>query len=63
MVSLTASSSVAPYHFNLGDFVGPASSADMIVLSTRGAGISLIATSTANWLTDGNQGATFSTST
>ncbi len=63
MVNLTASSSVAPYHFNLGDFLAPATSADMIVLSTNGAGISLIAISTAAWLTDGNQGATFSTST
>ena len=63
MVSAMQSSSDAPIHFNLGTVVGPATSADMIVLSSRGAGISLIALSTSRWLTDGNQGATFSTST
>ncbi len=63
MVSAMESSSDAPFHVNLTDLTGPASSADMVVLSTLGAGISLIATSTARWLTDGNQGATFSTST
>ena len=63
MVSAMQSSSDAPFHFNLGDLFAPATSADMIVLSSQGAGISLIALSTARWLTDGNAGATFSTST
>ena len=63
MVSAMQSSSDAPFHFNLGDLLGPATSADMVVLSTQGAGISMIAISTAAWKTDGNQGATFSTST
>ena len=63
MVSAMQSSSDAPFHFNLGTLLGPATSADMVVLSTQGAGISLHAISTARWLTDGNQGATFSTST
>lgn len=63
MISAMQSSSDAPFHFNLGDLIGPATSADMIVLTTQGSGISLIAMSTARWGTDGNQGATFSTST
>lgn len=63
MVSAMQSSSDAPFHFNLGNVVGPATSADMIVLSTRGSGVSLIALSTARWLTDGNDGASYSTST
>ena len=63
MVSAMQSSSDAPFHFNLGTVVGPATSADMIVLSTRGSGVSLIALSTARWLTDGNDGASYSTST
>ena len=63
MISAMQSSSDAPFHFNLGDLIGPATSADMIVLTTQGSGISLIAMSTSRWGTDGNQGATFSTST
>ena len=63
MVSAMQSSSDAPFHFNLGTLSGPATSADMVVLSSQGAGISLIALSTSRWLTDGNAGATFSTST
>lgn len=63
MVGAMQSSSDAPFHFNLGDLLGPATSADMVVLSTEGAGVSMIAVSTAAWKTDGNQGATFSTST
>lgn len=63
MVSAMQSSSDAPIHFNLGNVVGPATSADMITLSTRGSGVSLHALSTARWLTDGNDGASYSTST
>ena len=63
MVSAMQSSSDAPFHFNLGTLSGPATSADMVVLSSQGAGVSLHALSTARWLTDGNAGATFSTST
>ena len=63
LVSAMQSSSDAPFHFNLGTLSGPATSADMVVLSSQGAGISLIALSTSRWLTDGNAGATFSTST
>ena len=63
MVSAMQSSSDAPFHFNLGNVVAPATSADMITLSTQGSGVSLHALSTGRWLIDGNQGATFSTST
>ena len=63
MVSAMQSSSDAPFHINLGTLTGPSTGDDMVLLSTQGAGISLIAISTSRWLTDGNQGATFSTST
>ena len=63
MVSAMQSSSDAPFHFNLGTLSGPATSADMVVLATAGSGVSLIAFSTSRWLSDGNQGATFSAST
>lgn len=62
-VDTLASSSEGPIHFNTGTHLVVSSSADMISLSSVGAGISLIAVSTARWLADGNQGATFSTST
>ena len=52
-----------PHKFRFGSATVAATSATAVHLSSNGAGISLIAISTARWLTDGNQGATFSTST
>lgn len=52
-----------PHKFRFGTATVAATSATAVHLSSNGAGISLIAVSTSRWLTDGNQGATFSTST
>ena len=65
-VASLASSSVAPFHVNAqsgGTFNGVASSENMVALSTAGAGITLLALSSAQWMTKGHRGATFSTST
>ena len=51
------------HKFRFGTAVVVATTATAVHLSSVGAGISLIAVSTSLWLTDGNQGATFSTST
>lgn len=63
MADSLASSSDAPFHINTGGPTVGASSADMISLSTVGAGISLIAVSTSRWLVDGAFNAAVSTST
>ena len=55
--------STTPWHFNFGSATVAASSADRLVMSTVGSGVSLIAISTSRWLVTGNVGATFSTST
>lgn len=58
-----AGGTTTPWHFNFGSATVAASSADMLVMSTVGAGVTLVALSTSRWLVKGNQGATFSTST
>lgn len=62
--------SSSPIHINAGDAVfdcatqaGSTASADMITLSSAGAGFRLIASSSGRWLMTGNFGATLSTST
>ena len=55
--------STTPWHFKFGSATVAASSADRLVMSTVGSGVSLIAISTSRWLVTGNVGATFSTST
>ena len=52
-----------PHKIRFGTATVAATSATAVHLSSNGAGIRLIAISTSRWLTDGNQGATFSTST
>lgn len=59
-----ASSSVAPFHINMGSGIGVgASSEDMLTLAIEGDGAHLIALTSARWAVIGSQGATFSTST
>lgn len=63
VVDQMQSSSDAPFHINTGGGGANATSEDMILLSTVGAGISLISLSTSRWLVDGLHAATFSSST
>lgn len=62
--------SSSPIHINGGDAVfdgatqsGSTASADMITLTSAGAGCRLVASSSGRWLMTGNYGATLSTST
>ncbi len=59
----TVEGTTTTHLFRFGSATVVATSATMVVMSTIGSGVSLIAVSTSRWLTDGNQGATFSTST
>ena len=51
-----------PMHVKFGTATVAATSATRVVMSTIGTGVRLIAISTSRWLVDGNQGASFSTS-
>lgn len=57
------STSDAPFHINTGGGGCNATSEDMILLSSAGAGVSLFSLSTSRWLVDGKHAATFSSST
>ena len=63
MIDSSPSATTPAAHINFGSATVAASSADMVVLTTVGAGVTLVAISTSRWLADGNKGATFSTST
>ena len=63
MIDSSPSATTPAAHVNFGAATVAASSADMCVLTTVGAAVSLVAISTSRWLITGNQGATFSTST
>ena len=63
IVDQMQSTSDAPFHINTGGGGANATSEDMILLSSAGAGISLISLSTSRWLVDGLHAATFSSST
>lgn len=63
IVDQSQSTSDAPIHINTGGGGVNATSEDMIVLSSAGAGISLVSLSTSRWLVDGLHAATFSSST
>lgn len=59
-----ASSSVAPFHINVGSGIGVGSSSeDMLTLAIPGDGAHLIALSSTRWATVASHGAVFSSST
>lgn len=55
--------SSSPIHINGGTALFDDSSADMITLSSAGAGVQLVASSSGRWLVAGHFGAVLSTST
>lgn len=59
-----ASSSLAPFHINMGASIGVgASTEDMLTLAITGDGAHLIALSSTRWAVVGSHGAAFSSST